>query len=219
MHEGYQPTPDEMGLAQENFDAMSITERETEHGTVQVDALGRVTQQTETWGETQQITQISYLDAGGSVEDGKLMTGPEMGKVIRREHPGTSHEFGLQIHDADLGEVSVAVAAKLETLGSTAGGEGDEVLQPWAHFEIDDPAALAAFAKISAGRRLPNDQGEFYSVLNGEFGGGESIEVNGRTVTIESIGRLSVVFSDQGEPKRATLHKIIWKNSPAKKEV
>lgn len=218
MREGYQPTPAEMGLAQENFEAMNISERDTDHGKEEVDAQGRVVRRIETWDETQQITQISYPEIGGSVEDAKLLTGPEAGKEIRREHPGTSHEFGLQIHDTDLGNVSLSVVAKLETLGSTAGGAGDEVLQPWAHFEIDDPTVLTAFAKIPAERRLPNDRGEFYSILNGEFGGGQTIEVNGRTVTIESIGRLSVVFSDQGEPKRATLHKIIWKNSPAMKE-
>jgi|GEM_PF-2268158 len=217
MLEGYEPSPAELGLAQDQLEAMSITERETDHGSEQVDAHDRVTYRTETWGETQQATQIRYPEAGGSVENGKLLIGPEAGKELRREHPGTTHEMSLVIHDPDLGEIPLNVEATLTTLGSTVGPD-EKVVEPWAHFEVTNPSALEKFKNIPNGRRQPNDRGERYSVLDGQFGGGQTVKVNGREIVIESIGRLSVVFSASGEPQRLTIHKIRWKNFPTEKK-
>lgn len=202
MREGYQPSPEEIGLAQAHLESMTIREEPTEHGFQHLDADGRVVLKTETWDETQQSIQYSYGPGEASVEEAKILEGEKQGQEYRREHPHSQHAIPL----SEYGSVN----GTLETLGQTTVGGPEGSHEPWAHFEVNDPSTLAAFANIPNEQRQQNERGQSYAVLNGDFGGGFELTVGSRTIMIDRIGRISVDFDTDGRPAKATLHKIIW---------
>ncbi|MBI2984387.1 MAG: hypothetical protein HYY50_02075 [Candidatus Kerfeldbacteria bacterium] len=186
-----------------------ITEEQTEHGFVHRDREGRLVLRTETH-QNKQTTQYEYPEAGGSVENAKVLEGPKQGEEYRREHPGTTSSLKLSVPGAG----SVEMPGVLETLGSTVANSPDGTHQPWAHFEVTDEDSLPAFASIPAEQRQVKPGGA-YAVLEGELGGGFEVEVYGRTVTVERIGRISVDFNEAGEPIKATIHKVTWSEKRA----
>lgn len=191
---------------QEYLEAMGIQEEQTEHGFRQVNAEGQEILRTETYGNTQ-TTQFEYPKTGGSIENAKVIEGEKLGQEYKREHPGTTHEVSLNL--PDLGEVQAS--ATLETLGQTVTNSPDGSNQPWAHFSVEDSTALEAFNRIPNNQRQAKGEGtEAYAVLNGSFGGGFALEVNGRQVQIDQIGRISIDYGPDGKARKVTLHKIMW---------
>lgn len=203
MREGYQPTPEEMGLAQEQLEAMTIEERPTDHGFEHVDAEGRIVLRTETWGDEQQTVQFTYGEAESSIENAKILEGEKAGHEFRREHPHSMHALSLDGYGS--------VSAQLETLGQTTVGGPEGSNEPWAHFEVTNSDDLQAFSAIPESDRQTNERGEAYAVLRGDFGGGMEMTIGDRTITIERIGKISVNFDREGKPVKATIHNILWK--------
>lgn len=213
MPEGYQPSPAELGLAQEIFEANGISEEETEHGFRQLDAEGRVVLQTETWGETQQTIQLTYGEGEAMTEQAKLLTGPEAGKSLTREHPRTSATIETHFSDVDLGEVHGSFTSRVETLAGTVGPDG-ELIERWANLEVTDQELLEKFNAIPAERRQPGNNGETYVILKGDFGGEFSLEVGERTILVESMKKLSITYDQGGRPLRANFGTISWSEKP-----
>lgn len=215
MREGYEPSPEELGLAQEIFEANGMSEQDTDHGFRQVDVDGRTILQTETWGETQQTIQFTYGEGETMTEQGKLLTGPEAGKLVTREHPRTSASFEVRVDDPDLGTVGGSVDGKVETLAGTVEAEGT-LSERWANLEVTHSAFLNQFSSLPAERRSPGQSGETYVILRGDFGGGFDLNVGGRTITVDSIKKLSITFSPDGQPLRANFGTIAWHEKETK---
>ena len=213
MPEGYQPSPAELGLAQEIFEANGISEEETDHGFRHRDAEGRAVLQTETWGETQQTIQLTYGEGEAMTEQAKLLTGPEAGKSLTREHPRTITTIEAQFSDTDLGEVSGSFGAKVETLAGTVGSDGS-LTERWANLEVTDAEMLEKFSAIPVERRQTGNAGESYVILKGDFGGGFSIDVGERTILVESMKKLSITYAPDGRPLRAKFGTIAWTEKP-----
>ncbi len=207
--EGFQPSPAELGLAQEIFEANGISEEETDHGFRHLDAEGRAVLQTETWGETQQTIQLTYGEGEAMTEQAKLLTGPEAGKSLTREHPRTTAIIETRFSDADLGEVSGSFAAKVETLAGTVGSDGS-LTERWANLEVTDQELIEKFSAIPLERRQAGNGGETYVILKGDLGGGFSIDVGERTILVECMKKLSITYATDGRPRRANFGTIAW---------
>lgn len=198
----YGPTPEEL------MTDLGIEHTETD-GVIEQTQEGRPILRTETHGETQQATQFEYGPQNSSVENGKLLSGPEQGKMLRREHPNSEHLLELNV-----GGKSFGAPVRLETLGQTIDGEttGKE---PWAHFDITDEDTIMGFAELAPKERQVNDAGEHYVLMRGNYGGGQRFKVGNREVLINAITKISVVFDTNNErPIRVTLGGVQWEYAP-----
>lgn len=213
MPEGYQPSPAELGLTQEIFEANGISEEETDHGFRHLDAEGRVVLQTETWGETQQATQFTYGEGNAMTEQGKALTGPEEGKLFTREHPRTPAEFPVRVDDPDIGDISGQISGHVETLAGTVGPDG-ALVERWANLEVTDPSFVEKFSAIPLDRRQTGERGEIFCILRGDFSSPFDLEVNGKKIAVTSVKKLSVTFNEAGQATKINFGTITWEEKP-----
>ncbi|MBI5466684.1 MAG: hypothetical protein HY975_00505 [Candidatus Kerfeldbacteria bacterium] len=185
--------------------------QQTKREIVERDIDGRPLNVVQEHGDKRQRIAFEYPDAESYVELDTIEASPdaaEVGKVARREHPSMPVTVGLRWNDPEIGEMSIQAPSVLETIGETVSGGADGSNEPWAHFETMDPTVLEALATV------PHPEGQTWGQLNagvGEsFGGGFDIVLPNRTITIESIRRISVDFGADGRATKATFHKIHW---------
>lgn len=193
----YTPSDAELKNANEHLVAMGITEQQlAETGAdgqehyfrQQVDATGREILRSEVG--TDNVVQAEY-QAG---------EGEKAGQEWKREYTNIT----TNVESAGFG----TMPATIKAVGETTKGAVDGTNEPWAHLEVSDATALEAFRSIPAADRKPNAAGS-YAQLNRDFGA-MPIKLAGRNINLDKIGRVSVDFDPDGNPIKATIHKIIW---------
>lgn len=200
----------------EHLESMGIREeriireengRPVDRGFSQVDALGRAILRTESY-DNEQVSQIEYPAAGGTIENAKIISGPKEGQEYRRELPGTIHFLPLLVRSETAGDYQASFPATLDSLGQTTKHSPDGTHEPWAHFFITDQDALMAFADIEP--RTGKSDGTSWAEIDTQLAGNFSAEVFGRTVTLQEIGKINIDFDPAGRPIKATVRKIRW---------